>query len=291
MLSVDLREDCSEIVHYDRENYPIYIRKAHLSSYNNFAAPPHWHDDAEFIRILQGRMEFRVNEETVSLGPGEGLFVNSRQLHYGFSQSRAECRFLCALLHPRLLCALPAIERNFVDPLWENQSLPCLRLSGAVAWQGELLAALDRLFEVREREAAPLLVSSLFFKIWALLLENANLSAPKAAQSADLLAFKEMIGYIQRFYRDKITLQSIARAGAVGQSKCCRLFHRYISQTPNAYLTQYRLNQSLWFLKNTDKSITEIAQLTGFSGSSYYAEAFRKWAHKSPSAYRKEAFF
>ena len=96
---------------------------------------------------------------------------------------------------------------------------------------------------------------------------------------------------MNRLIQLAIRAQSIAQAGAVGQSKCCRLFHRYISQTPNAYLTQYRLNQSLWFLKNTDTSITEIAQLTGFSGSSYYAEAFRKWAHKSPSAYRKEAFF
>lgn len=45
MLSVDLKDDRSEIVHYDFEDYPIYIRKALLSSYNNFEAPSHWHDD------------------------------------------------------------------------------------------------------------------------------------------------------------------------------------------------------------------------------------------------------
>ena len=36
MLTVDLKDDRSEIVHYDFEDYPIYIRKALLSSYNNF---------------------------------------------------------------------------------------------------------------------------------------------------------------------------------------------------------------------------------------------------------------
>lgn len=54
-----------------------------------------------------------------------------------------------------------------------------------------------------------------------------------------------------------------------------------------AYLIQYRLHQSFWYLKNTDMTITEIAQVVGFSGSSYYAESFRKWCGKSPSEYRK----
>ena len=97
-----------------------------------------------------------------------------------------------------------------------------------------------------------------------------------------------MVGYIQKSYCERITLDDIAAAGAVGQSKCCKLFGRYISLYPNAYLIRYRLNQSIWFLKNTDSTITEIAQTVGFSGSSYYAEAFRKWYKKSPSAYRKE---
>ena len=99
-----------------------------------------------------------------------------------------------------------------------------------------------------------------------------------------------MVGYIQSFYCEKITLNDIAAAGAVGQSKCCKLFDKYIGIAPNAYLIQYRLNQSIWYIKNTDMTITEIAQAVGFSGSSYYAEAFRKWCGKSPSEYRKTAF-
>ena len=97
-----------------------------------------------------------------------------------------------------------------------------------------------------------------------------------------------MIGYIQKFYKKKITLDDIAKAGMVGQSKCCKLFDRYIGMTPNTYLIRYRLHQSTWYLKNTDTTITEIAQTVGFSGSSYYAEVFGKWYDKSPSEYRKE---
>lgn len=110
-------------------------------------------------------------------------------------------------------------------------------------------------------------------------------------QNSDLTLLKNMIGYIQKFYRERITLADIATAGAVGQSKCCKLFDRYTGVTPNAYLIQYRLHQSTWYLQNTNMTITEIAQAVGFSGSSYYAEAFRKCYRHSPSEYRKSKAF
>ena len=106
-------------------------------------------------------------------------------------------------------------------------------------------------------------------------------------QNAALSILKNMIGFIQQNYTVKISLADIAASGAVGQSKCCKLFAKYIGQTPNMYLTQYRLDKSTELLKNTDMTVTEIAHVVGFSGSSYYAEAFRKWSGKSPSEYRK----
>ena len=98
-----------------------------------------------------------------------------------------------------------------------------------------------------------------------------------------------MVGFIQKNYKKKISLAEIAASGAVGESKCCRLFAKYFSQSPNQYLNQYRLNKSLDLLLNTDLPITEIALCTGFSGASYYAEMFRRWMGKSPREYRNSA--
>ena len=123
MLTVDLKDDRSEIVHYDFEDYPIYIRKALLSSYNNFEAPLHWHDDIEFIAVLQGEMNYNINGEIITLMQNEGVFVNSRQLHFGFSKAKTECDFICVLIHPLMLCVSGAIEQKYVVPLLENQNV------------------------------------------------------------------------------------------------------------------------------------------------------------------------
>ena len=83
-------------------------------------------------------------------------------------------------------------------------------------------------------------------------------------------------------------MAQIAASGAVGQSKCCKLFMRFLNQTPMAYVNQYRLYQSLELLRNTAMSVTEIALAVGFGSASYYAEAFRKGFDQSPTQYRKE---
>ena len=145
------------------------------------------------------------------------------------------------------------------------------------------------IYSAKDDKTAPIKITSLFLKIWSLIYENSKIASLSKVHNDDLTIIKNMVGYIQKFYCDKITLSDIAASGAVGQSKCCKLFDRYIGFTPNAYLIKYRLNQSVWYLKNTDMTITEIAQAVGFSGSSYYAEAFRKWYGVSPSGYRNGA--
>lgn len=63
------------------------MREALLSQYPEYRAPSHWHDDIEFICVLSGGMKYNVNGEIVNLKKGEGIFVNSGQMHSGFSDN------------------------------------------------------------------------------------------------------------------------------------------------------------------------------------------------------------
>ena len=115
------------------------------------------------------------------------------------------------------------------------------------------------------------------------------LNTESNTHSQEVLCFdiQNMISFIQQHFSEKITLDQIALAGGIGQSKCCKLFGTYIHQTPNVYLTTYRLNKSTELLRMSDLNITEIAYEVGFNGASYYVEAFRKYIGISPSEYRQ----
>lgn len=285
---MELKDDRSEKIHYDNTSYPIFIRRSILSDYPNYTAPSHWHDDIELIAILDGEMDYNVNGEITTLRKDEGIFINAGQMHFGFSLSKSECDFICILLHPMLLCAVPAFEQDFVLPVIRNNDVPFIFLDPNIHWQKAVLEQIYYMEQSKDQKAAPLKVQSSLSAIWSLLYENIPPENHIVnTRTNDLTATRNMVGFIQKNYTRKISLKEIALSGAVGQSKCCKLFAKYFSQTPNTYLNQYRLNKSLEHLRNSDMSITEIALSVGFGGASYYTEIFRKCFGKSPTEYRK----
>lgn len=286
MLSLELKDDRSEKVKYDYTDYPVYIRRELLSLFSGHAAPAHWHDDIELIAVLFGEMQYNVNGEIITMAENEGIVVNARQMHFGFSAEKKECDFICILLHPLMLCATYAYERDFVLPVLHNRNAACIKLNAGIFWQKTIFENIKAMYSAKSERTAAFKIQNLFSNIWLQLYENIPSESRRQNQNADLSVLRNMIGFIQQNYMVKISVPDIAASGAVGQSKCCKLFAKYIGQTPNAYLTQYRLDKSADLLKNTDKPVTEIAAAAGFNGGSYYAEAFRKWCGTSPTEYR-----
>lgn len=286
-IYIDVNEDRSERVDYDSAEYPVYSGCFCLSCYPGYAAPPHWHDDIEFIVVLKGAMTYNVNGELTELNPQEGIFVNSRQLHFGYSGTNKECEFICVLFHPLSLCLTPDMERNYVMPLLQNEDIPFLHLQNAT-WHQEIMEGVRKIHSLKGASGAALKIQSIFSWIWAVIFEH----MPKTygleqKHHHDLFVLKNMIGFMQQHFREQITLEQIAAAGGVGQSKCCKLFRTCLHQTPNVYLTRYRLNRSAELLVKTDLNVTEIAYEVGFNGASYYAELFHRHMGMSPSSYRK----
>lgn len=283
------KTDRSENVFYDRVDYPAYIRKGCLSAYPNYAAESHWHDDVELILILSGQMQYNINGEVVLLREKEGIFVNGRQLHFGYSQEKSECEFLCVLLHPMLLCASQMVEQKYVQPLLGNEQIPFYHLKGCSEWERTILSAVQEIYDVREDSLAELKIQRAFLEIWiALCAHGMSIQKVHHAENHHLSALKHMMAFIHQHYSEKLRLEAIAAAGGVGKTGCCAIFRKTTNKTPNEYLTEFRLRKAIELLQNTDMSMMEISCEVGFSGASYFAETFRRVYGCTPSAYRKQ---
>ncbi len=285
MIQVDVRDDGSERVKYDYDGYYAYIRRGALSKYPGFAADSHWHDDLEFISVLSGSMDYNVNGEIIHLEGGQGIIVNARQLHYGFSDEHGECEFYCVLLHPLLLCASQQLDCSFVSPILTAHSLPYILLTRKIKWQNEILSDIESMYLNREKENAPLYVQNAFYHIWILLTENALRIERAKKQDRNLSVLKDMLSFIQKNYAAKISLGDIAGAGKVSKSTCLVIFKKYLQDSPINYLIGYRLKQAKALLNVGALSITEIALEVGFGGTSYFSETFRRHYGCSPSEY------
>lgn len=285
--SASFNTDLSEKVAYDNPQFPAYIRKGNLSLYPDYAASSHWHEELEFILVCEGSMTYNVNGKLITLRSGNGIFVNSRQLHYGFSDKKEGCSFLCILLSPSLLASNTFFYENYIEPFIRNTGCPYIMLEQSVDWNMIILDLLQEIFEKKDEALSEFLIQRNFFSIMEILYAHNKPNQEKEKNNSRALnTLKQMILYIEQNYRKKITLLEIAKSGHCCKSKCISLFKHYLKDSPIVYLNKLRLQKSCILLLDTDLSVTEVAFECGFHGSSYYCESFRKYFQVSPTEYR-----
>ncbi|WP_073112722.1 helix-turn-helix transcriptional regulator [Hespellia stercorisuis] len=286
-VELDIKKDQSEKIAYNIPEFPVYIRRGMLSAYPDFHAISHWHDDIELILVQSGHMEYRVNGETVRLEAGQGIFVNTRQFHHGFSKEREECIFLCALFHPMLLCSSPYVEKQYVTPVMENAAMPYYVFDLNREEEREVPELIEELYRISTGELFAMEAQPVLFGLWENLFRlSGQMQEKSVPQNNNLTILKEMIRFIYKNYAERVSLEQISQAGKVGKTTCCAIFKKYTNETPISYLTNYRLKKGMELLETTEENISEICFEVGFSGASYFTETFRKTYGCTPSEYR-----
>ena len=233
-------------------------------------------------------MSYDVNGQQIFLQAGEGLFVNSRCFHYGYSNTHTECLFLCILLSPLLLSVNTYFIENCLNPLIQNMHFPYQKLNPSVQWQNSILRDLEMLYETNKDSIQPFIILEKSVHIFRLLAENMYFFPDHDKNTEDLLALTAMIGYVQKHYANKILLKDISSAGNCCKTKCTSLFQTYLNTSPMVYLNRYRLEKSVFLLRNTAMSVTEIAYACGFSNTSYFCELFHKYYNTTPRKFRSK---
>lgn len=93
--------------------------------------------------------------------------------------------------------------------------------------------------------------------------------------------------YLERFYREPITIDDLCVFCNCSRSYISHIFKRNMGQNVNQYINALRIHEAQILLRHTKLSITEIALSVGFSSSNYFSNVFREICGESPSVYRK----
>jgi len=84
----------------------------------------------------------------------------------------------------------------------------------------------------------------------------------------------------------KVRLSETAAACQVSAEHLSRVFHHSTGLSYNEYVTRFRLEHATELLRQTDRSVTDIAHETGFQSISQFHRSFRAVHQTSPRAYR-----
>ena len=97
----------------------------------------------------------------------------------------------------------------------------------------------------------------------------------------------DVIYYLQSCYNQKITMERLAEEFHTNRTTLLTDFKKYTGKSINRYLIQLRLTMASTLLRDTELSVDEICERTGFSDISYFSKTFKKWLLHTPSEYRR----
>ena len=84
------------------------------------------------------------------------------------------------------------------------------------------------------------------------------------------------------------TVESLAEQCCMSRSKFASLFHEVIGESPLAYLQQHRMRLASKYLRKSNYSIQQIANMVGYTSETAFSQAFKRTYELSPKPYRQK---
>lgn len=86
---------------------------------------------------------------------------------------------------------------------------------------------------------------------------------------------------------DDWTLDSMAAGAGLKRSRFGTICRRLTGESPTTYLNRLRVRRGRRLLRETNRTVTEIAFDSGFSSSQYFAKIFKRFQGHEPTHYRE----
>ncbi len=119
------------------------------------------------------------------------------------------------------------------------------------------------------------------------------LSISEEFKKARTSSLRHLIAGAKNMVRDNyqdpdLSLDTICSGLGVSNSYFSSIFKKEVGQTFVAYLTEYRMEQALRLILETNEKSYEIAEHVGYVDANYFSYVFKKKFGMSPSKYRSE---
>ena len=94
--------------------------------------------------------------------------------------------------------------------------------------------------------------------------------------------------YLETYYHESIQLDDLASMTHLSRFYISHSFKKEIGMSPMEYLIDIRIKESKILLRTTNYSISQVADIVGFTTPTYFSKQFRKSTGISPTDYREQ---
>lgn len=270
----------NHVINNDYDGYMYNFNTSQSYSFNS-----HIHKCYEFVHIIHGQLIYTVEGNEYMLSDGDFIMTNPAELH-SFSFPEA-CDYQREFLHiypgfikdfPELTAGLETRKMGYFN-----------RFSAEMTKKYEI----DKIFEHIEKcctniePETDFLVLGLTIALFARINQILRKEAPEHQSIITNKKANAVCDYIDKHYKEDITVESIAASQFISPSHLSRIFKKETGMTVKAYLNMRRVTRAKNLIMEGPHMITNIYLDCGFIDYSSFYRSFVKYVGMSPEEFKK----
>lgn len=237
---------------------------------------PHTHNHVELFYIIGGKGQFLINDQLYPVNTNHLVIINPNVIHTEVSLNAQPLEYIVLGVDGIELSIHDNDNGQFciLDHFESLDIATCLR---------------NILREMEMKQPGYEDICQAFMEILIIrLMRSIGLSVPteKSAVSVNRQC-AAVRRYIDLHFKEALTLDQLAEEGHMNKYYLSHAFKQEYGISPINYMISRRIDESKYLLAETDLSLSQIAQLLGFSSLSYFSQVFHRTQSISPKEYRQ----
>lgn len=238
----------------------------------------HTHPFTEIFYVIDGEGSFITNHHQFSVQKKDVIIINANVEHTEISSDDNPLEYIAIGIQDVSFISTTHAETDhpFIFYNFQDKQKEVLFYLNAIIQEAE---SSQHNFEYICQHLLKVLIIK--------LLRQSKLQLEIKSHSilgTDVLIAKQ---YIENNFRENITLDLLAEITYLNKFYLSRTFKNEVGRTPIDYLNLQRIKEAKMLLKTTNFSVSQVANIVGFSSQSYFSEVFNKYELQTPTKYRK----
>ena len=237
---------------------------------------PHTHNHLELFYIVGGKGQFLIQDQLYPVNANNLVIINPNVTHTEVSLNAQPLEYIVLGIEGIELQPNASSNGQFsiLDQFESAEITGCLR---------------NILREMEQKNTGYEDICQAYMEILIIrLMRNTALAIPSEAHAISTNRQCAAVRrYIDLHFKESLTLEQLAEEGHMNKYYLSHAFKREYGVSPINYMISRRIEESKYLLAETDLSMSQIAQLLGFSSLSYFSQVFHRTQDISPKEYRQ----
>lgn len=269
-------EFCYEVPYAMLYDSLLYIG---VAEQKKWYTPPHYHPHFELCFIVEGQGWFYNNCHLYNVKAGDLFLAKIGEVHYGAASGIDSFKMYYLGFK---LDQMKNLELDYIDignnRVVEDQT-------------GNLKLMFDQIIdEIRsDQKQSMRMAQSLLIQLLITVLRNYASTFEQNKSSATILhpAIKRTLELLHSEVSTRHSVDELAAAVHLSRSHLNRLFKSNLGISIGSYIRALYIDRAKYYLRETNDSITEIADRMGFDSIHHFSMFFKNFTKVSPAEFRK----